>query len=191
MIELKKGRLPEAVEVDGEFYAVRTSFKFWLRFLELSADKGARLTDFDFIYAGRIPQDRAKGLSALVRFCTPPEPLPRGAEGGGKVVDYRADAGYIYAAFMEMYGIDLVESDMHWYKFQSLFRALHGTKLNEIIGYRLYESNGRRDGYAREMERLKRAWALPDDDDGVDEDLEEFQSRIGGGNRDGRDERGD
>lgn len=81
---------------------------------------------------------------------------------------------------MELYGIDLIESDMHWYKFLALFKGLHGTKLNEIIGYRLYENtSGKRDAYTRQMEKLRRAWELPQiETDENDEALAAFEARL-------------
>lgn len=182
MIDLKKARLPEAVVVDGNLYPVRTSFKNWLRFLELIADKNTLPDDFDFMYATDAkPQSRINGLIALVQFCNFPQELPRtqSDDTGEKAVDYTIDADYIYAAFLEQYGIDLVESDMHWYKFQALFRGLHDTKLNEIIGYRLYENtSGKRDPYTRQMEKLRSAWELPQESDEEDEALKAFEAKL-------------
>lgn len=182
MIDLKKARLPETVEVDGSLYRVHTSFKYWLRFIEVLSDKHSPPSEFDFMYVNEKPKSRLNGLVALIKFCNPPIILPRidrGDENTEKVVDYIIDADYFYAAFLEMYGIDLVESDMHWYKFQALFRGLHDTKLNEIIGYRLYENtSGRRDDYTRRMEKLRSAWELPDNSDENDEDLKAFEAQL-------------
>lgn len=182
MIELKKSRLPESVEVDGSLYAIHTSFKYFLRFIELLANKDIKPQDFDFMYKIKKPQDRESGLIALVQFCNPPQILPHTdkLEGSSeKAVDYTIDADYIFAAFMERYGIDLVESDMHWYKFQALFKGLHDTKLNEIIGYRLWENtSGKRDAYTRQMEKLKSAWELPQESDEEDEDLKAFEALL-------------
>ena len=182
MIELKKSRLPESVEVDGSLYNIHTSFKYFLRFIELLANKDIKPQDFDFMYQGKKPQDRESGFIALVQFCNPPQILPHTdkLEGSSeKAVDYTIDADYIFAAFMERYGIDLVESDMHWYKFQALFKGLHDTKLNEIIGYRLWENtSGKRDAYTRQMEKLKAAWELPLESDEEDEDLKAFEALL-------------
>lgn len=182
MIDLQKARLPETVEVDGSLYNIHTSFKYWLRFGELLSDKYNPPNAFDFMYIDKKPASRLNGLIALIQFYNPPVILPRyehEESDGEKIVDYTIDADYIYAAFMEMYGIDLVESDMHWYKFQALFRGLHGTKINEIIGYRLYENtSGRRDEYTRQMEKMRRAWELPDNSDENDEDLKAFEAQL-------------
>ena len=181
MIDLKKAGLPESIEVEGSLYYIQTSFKYWLRFLELLENKDIVPNDFDFMYKGSKPSNRQDGILALMQFCSPPELLPRFQEddGGGKVVDYIIDADYIYAAFLEQYGIDLISSDMHWYKFQALFKGLHETKLNEIIGYRLYEhTGGKKDDYVRQMEKLRNAWELPMEND---EDLKDFENKLRGG----------
>ena len=53
-----------------------------------------------------------------------------------RVYDFEYDSDYIFAAFMEQYGIDLSEARMHWWKFRALFRGLHDCKITEIMGYR-------------------------------------------------------
>ena len=183
MIDLKKMVLPESIEVKGSFYYIQTSFKYWLRFLELLENKNTTPNDFDFMYRDSKPNNRQDGLLALMQFATPPQLLPRFREsdGDGKVVDYIIDGDYIYSAFMEQYGVDLITSDMHWYKFQALFRGLHDTKLNEIIGYRLYKhTSGKKDSYVRHMEKLRSAWELPTAINEDDEDLKDFENKLRG-----------
>ena len=49
--------------------------------------------------------------------------------------DFEEDSGYIIAAFIQQYGIDLTVTDMHWFKFLALFKALTDnafTKLQEL-----------------------------------------------------------
>lgn len=49
--------------------------------------------------------------------------------------DFEEDSGYILAAFMQQYGIDLADTKMHWFKFLALFKSLQDcafTKLQEI-----------------------------------------------------------
>lgn len=183
MIDLKKTGLPEAIEVEGSLYYIQTSFKYWIRFLELLENKDTQPSDFDFMYKSQKPSNKENGVIALLQFCNPPQILPRVQRGEAteKVIDYTVDADYIYAAFLERYGIDLVASDLHWYKFQALFRGLHDTKINEIIGYRLYENTGgKRDSYTRHMEELRRAWELPLEADEEDEDLIDFENKLRG-----------
>ena len=116
MIDLKKARLPQAVKVGGSFYKIHTDYKYILRFRELLQDRTAGLKAFDFMYINEIPAGRLEGITAIYDFMNPPRELPRstGEESGDIVLDYDKDAPYIYAAFLEQYGIDLVDTRLHW-----------------------------------------------------------------------------
>lgn len=51
--------------------------------------------------------------------------------------DLEYDSEYIYAAFLEQYGIDLSDIPyLHWWKFLALFKGLHDCKMTDIMGYR-------------------------------------------------------
>lgn len=64
--------------------------------------------------------------------------------------DWDIDANYIYAAFMQVYKIDLVNEHMHWWKFLALYKALPDTtKLSSIIEIRL-KKPPKADKYNRE-----------------------------------------
>ena len=163
MIDLSKKTLQSSVLVDGKDYPIRTDFRWWLCFARTLKSAKA-LPEFDFIYENaNAPADRKAGLSALMEFYNPPAPLPRpDGSGGGKVVDFEQDADLIFAAFRERYGIDLADDDLHWHKFLALFRGLHGTKLNDVMGYRCYDEGDRTD-YKKFMARMRSAWALEEE----------------------------
>lgn len=56
------------------------------------------------------------------------------------VFSYEEDAGLIFAAFKEVYNIDLVEEKIHWFKFRALFDALPDTcQFRKVVGYRAIE----------------------------------------------------
>ena len=47
----------------------------------------------------------------------------------------------IYAGFLQQYGIDLQEEDMHWWKFMILLENLGAdTRLNRIMEYRTVDT---------------------------------------------------
>lgn len=178
MIDLKKTVLPECVKVDGKHYRIHTSFKYWLMFLELT-EGGCSVHDLDFIYMDEKPDDRSAGVAAMLEFCNPPREIPRKMKdggNGGRVLDYAIDSDMIYSAFLEQYGIDLVESDLHWHKFNALMFGLHGTRLNSVIEYRCYSNDGKRSEYSDHMEEMKRIWELPDRAEECDEELKAFDS---------------
>lgn len=181
MIDLKKAKLPSAVKVDGSYYRIHTSFKYWLRFGQMITDKNILASDFDFMYINEKPESRINGFLELIAFYKPARILPRqaGDKNGSKVLDYEIDADLIYSAFMEQYGIDLVNSDMHWYKFSALLEGLKDTKLNEVIDYRTWDfTGGKPTPYTRRMQKLQQAWALPENDDAHDEALAAFDAQL-------------
>lgn len=168
-MDLTKITLPSSVEVEGSFYAIKTDFRYWLMFARLLENEKAVIDEADFLYKDEIPQDKKAGFQKLLEFYSPKKELPRNLGGGSseKVMDYDIDADLIYAAFYEVYKLDLMEVDknghfkeLHWHKFQALFAGLHNTKLNEIIGYRCYDENDKTD-YKANMKKLKQMWTLP------------------------------
>lgn len=47
---------------------------------------------------------------------------------------FDADFKYIHAAFLELYGIDLITVDyLHWWTFRGLFRSLHDCRFTDIV----------------------------------------------------------
>lgn len=183
MIDLTKAKLPQAIKVNGSFYQIHTDFKYILRFRELLQDKTASIFDFDFIYINEKPESRLEGIRLICEFMNPPQELPRrtGEEPKEIVLDYEKDAPYIYAAFYEQYGIDLIEARLHWYKFVALLHGLHDTELNRIIQARLWKPNGKNGEYEKRQQKQYEAWRLPQPEDNEpDEALEEFLSKLKG-----------
>ena len=90
--------------------------------------------------------------------------------------DIRYDGDYIYASFLQAYGIDLfdVQGDLHWKKFNALLSGLpEGTKFMEVIKIRKWKpQKGDSAEYKEEMRKLQKDYALPNDTI-VDEEYEE------------------
>lgn len=117
------------------------------------------------MYVSAPPPDREAGLAAIAEWLSPAREVPRPApfEGGEILLDYRADAELIFAAFWEAYGIDLLDErlELHWHKFLALLAGLHGTRLNEVQGYRAYRPRkGEQAEFRKEMLRLKEMWRV-------------------------------
>lgn len=180
MFTLKKNKLPQAIKAGGSFYKIHTDFKYFLRLREILKNKDAGLKDFDFMYIDKIPPSRIEGIRALCAFMNPPVELPRQIEARDEVVlDYDIDAPYIYAAFMEQYGIDLLEASLHWYKFLALLQGLHDTELNRIINARLYKPSGRNTELDKMELKQYEAWRLLQPEE-PDEALDEFMAQFKG-----------
>lgn len=79
--------------------------------------------------------------------------------------DIRFDGDYIYASFLQAYGIDLfdVQGKLHWKKFNALLSGLpEGTKFMEVVKIRKWKpQKGDSAEYKDEMRRLQKDYALP------------------------------
>lgn len=91
--------------------------------------------------------------------------------------DIRYDGDYIYASFLQAYGIDLfdVQGKLHWKKFNALLSGLpEGTKFMEVIKIRKWKpQKGDSAEYKEEMRRLQKDYALPNEIVEEDEEYEE------------------
>ena len=184
MLDLTKAKLPEAIEVSGTFYRIHTDFRYFIRLGQVLNEKNTTPTDFDFMFIQEVPPNRIAGVKALVTFMNPPHPLPRKnkqEDSGAPVLDYILDADLIYAAFMQQYHIDLSVEPLHWHCFSALLAGLRDTKLNDVIGFRLWENtSGKRDEYTRAMQRLHDAWEIEVKDAEDDAALAEFEAKLTG-----------
>ena len=113
-------------------------------------------------YKGCIPDDLEEATEKLIWFyaCGKKQ---KGKKAEEPVLSFVHDMDYINAGFLQDYGIDLFDVDyMHWWKFMSLFSALHDDcKICEIMGWRgadLSRMNKEQRKYARKMKNL---YALP------------------------------
>lgn len=168
-MKLSKMVLPAEISVGGKFFKIRTGHPYWFRFAELLKAKENRLSSYDFLYDGEIPDDRQAGFEQLFKFFSPEKELPRAdaqtGSGGEIALDYELDADLIYAGILEQYGVDLFEKEVHWHKVLAMVSGLHSTKLNDVIGYRLYRKPSKTDSYDKDMMRLKHLWRIESDED--------------------------
>ena len=163
--------MPDSVEVSGIFYKVHTEHPYWFRFAELIEQKeGIKYTDFDCLYINKKTKDRIKRFESLYNFFYEAKPVPRvdpvtRHRMSIKALDYKIDADLIYSAILEQYKIDLMDKGIHWHKVRAMIDGLHGTKLDEIIGYRCFRPAPKNYDHDVEMFRLQNMWALPTPED--------------------------
>lgn len=77
---------------------------------------------------------------------------------------YDYDAGYIYAAFLQTYQIDLTQNKLHWWQFRALFLALPDTvPFCKIMGYRTMDIPTKISKEQQKFYRkMKRIYKLPE-----------------------------
>lgn len=112
------------------------------------------------------PLEVPASFQAMLRFFTSGTETASSGKGSGGTAtvsfDYAFDADYIVAAFQQAYGIDLTVTQMHWWRFRALFRALpEDTLMAKIMSWRSMDTSDM-DGKTRQRyEDLKEAFALP------------------------------
>lgn len=181
MIDLTRNTLPNTVHVNGRDFSVYTDFRVWLRFeISLAEHRGSEPIPVDYLFKNERPV--YCDVRQLLEFARPENVLPRQVRGtsDARLIDFKIDSDFIYAAFLQQYGIDLIDvPELHWHKFLALFRGLKGTKLDEIMGYRCYEkqTNKNIDPY----EELREAWELEAPMSEEEEEMLAEFNRIAGG----------
>lgn len=94
-------------------------------------------------------------------------PVPTPKEEKERVIEFDQDANYIYASFMQAYGINLIEEQgkMHWKEFLALLDGLpSNTRIKEIIKIRTWKpSKHDSNEYIEQMKELQELYALEDE----------------------------
>jgi len=119
------------------------------------------------LYYSEIPADDLEATSKWIQWfyaCgkTSVQTKGRGRGRNERIYSFEHDDEYIYAAFLEQYGIDLNDVDyLHWWKFKALFGALNDEcQIRKIMGYRGMEisdklTNEQKDFYRKMKETYK------------------------------------
>ena len=111
-----------------------------------------------------------EAIEQLRRFMAHDKPQNRAQQQAEKryqdapaVFSYEHDDEYIFAAFMQLYGINLArEQDMHWYEFRALLSGLDECPFTRIKGWRGTDLSKIEDAKTRaRYGELKELWALP------------------------------
>lgn len=137
------------VMYEGKSYRLRTAFRRVLQCFRVMSDD--LLDDMDKIglclalLLRPVSRRQAARLSAASRIrlfeAVFREYVDTGGKkvGGEKVLDFDQDAGLIYAAFAQCYGMDLLgrDSGLHWWKFAQLLGGLpEDTRLMQVVAIR-------------------------------------------------------
>ena len=166
-------KLPAVYEYGGKQYEIRTDFRDWIRFELLFTDRDVPM------------RDKKNALLHIIFPVVPPDPdlwefilwfyqcgkESRSVKSDSKsvkakkqaaVYSFEHDDGYVYAAFLEVYGLDLTAVEyLHWWKFKSLFRGLHDCKFTDIMGYRAEDLDEAPDYRKKFLRDMKKLYALP------------------------------
>lgn len=125
------------IELDGEIYRIKNSSTAYIKALKIIRSKDIFEEDkVDFVLPllfEDIPDRKVEAIHAFFDLFSD----KKGKSNREPSFDIVQDAEYIFAGFMQTYGIDVDATDMRIEKFISLLKGLpQSTKLAEIIKIR-------------------------------------------------------
>ncbi len=168
MLDLTKKDLPDGVMVGGKSFLLETDYRIWMYFTlkyQKWVESGMQgALDIRYLFRYTLPCFTCpEDYEGIMEFAFPPQVVPHSNGGGGEqLIFYDIDGDYIYAAFLQQYGIDLVDTEeLHWHKFLALIYGMsEDTKLGSIMSYRAYTEENVKD-VAAQYRKLKEAWLPP------------------------------
>lgn len=174
------------INIDGVEYGINDSFDVLLRLFDLLEDSSLtaeeridcglnmiinnKLNDCDYKAKSRI-------LKEIIEFyVSAKEDIKYDINGNimpnineGKFMDYNKDASLIYAAFMQQYGIDLIEMQgrLSWNQFKALMDGLtEDTKFIQVIQIRRWKPGDDNKTKSQVMSELQEMYSLGGDING-------------------------
>lgn len=177
-------KIDDEIEIDDKKYTVNACFDVILRIFDLMADTSIpsiervetalymlindkldkykvdkKLEILKWILGGYISYEEKEQTDILGNT------LPKIEEQ--RLIDYNEDANYIYSAFMQVYGIDLIEQQgkLHWLKFKALLEGLpDNTTISKIMSFRAWKEEDESKDYKQYMRERKKYWQLGGED---------------------------
>lgn len=177
-------RLNDEIDIEGVTYTVNASFDMIIKVIELLQDQRIPPLQKPSVALKLLIEDDLKTisfenrlyimrevLSEYVQFDDDVQydrlgnPMPKAAqeERGGAQYSYTEDADYIYAAFMQAYGIDLIDQQgkLHWAKFKALLNGLPSdTTFSNILQIRGWSPAKDKEKRNAQMQRLQKVYKL-------------------------------
>lgn len=141
--------LPRAIVIGGAAYAINTDYRIMADFeMKIANADMSDKTAFARILSETVSalftefpkadiQQIIEGVLWYYRCGNEPRDTAGTPRSNKRYYDYGEDADYIYAAFRQQYGDDLITSRMHWWEFRAKFMALtEATEFVKIMQYR-------------------------------------------------------
>ncbi len=129
-------------------------------------------------------KERAELLNEIYKKCINTKKRPAVRNSPNPILDFEEDGEYIYASFMQDYGIDLIEMQgkLSWRKFIALFDGLsEDTKIKRVMkirGMELPVFTGKNQKQIQEVMELKSYYALPVRGDGEQKGLDSLFAAL-------------
>lgn len=190
-------KINDVLEIEGEEYQINASFDVILKVIELFEEEKIsekhklnialkllfgpdseilkyelvrKVEIYNNIFEKYIKDDQSV---KPVRYDRLGNVMPEPKDDSKPNYSLRYDASYIYASFLQAYGMDLHNQCgiLHWFKFKALLEGLpEGTKFRQVVSIRMWKPASPDDNYEREMRELQQLYALPGQEFDEEED---------------------
>lgn len=171
--------LPKTVIVRGVEYQIRSDFRTSILFetmMRSNLSSWEKLNQILRIYYPVIPPDRQEAIQKVLWFYNCGKEKNLEAEKNKTREKFRKervsysfeqDAPSIYAAFMEVYKINLQRipsKELHWWEFVALFDSLpDDCKIRKIMYWRTCDTSGMSRKEIQRINELRKTFELKDD----------------------------
>lgn len=176
--------VPETITIDNKEYEINSDFRTSILFELLMQDKSMKDNDKIYLalelYYPNIPDDINSAIEKMLWFYRCGKDLITSKRKGKsksdiKIYSFEYDDDYIYAAFMDQYGIDLQDIKyLHWWKFKAMFKSLkEDTEIVKIMRYRSMDLSKIKDknekAYYKKMQELYKIPISKDEQEKLEE----------------------
>lgn len=169
-------KLPDTVNVSGKEYSIRSDFRIGFKLEEImrsDLSDEQKIINMLQVYYPVIPEDIPGAVNEALWFyrCGKKEDKQEEdkeryrSRNKKNVISYSfcQDAPYLYSAFLEQYGLDLCNMEMHWWKFYAMFESLSGdTQMGKIMYFRRVSTSGMPKDKRSFINEMKKIYKLED-----------------------------
>ncbi|MDU5109759.1 MAG: bacteriophage Gp15 family protein [Clostridium sp.] len=181
--------VPTSVNIDKKGYDINSDFRisilFELLMQENSMEDKDKILMALKLYYPVIPKNLNEAIEKMLWFYRCGKDVRKSkVNGKGKgvtqIYSFDYDDDYIYAAFMDQYGIDLQDIEyLHWWKFKAMFKSLkEDNEIVKIMGYRSMDLSKIKDKEQKAYyKRMKDLYEIPISKD-EDRKLKEIEEAL-------------
>lgn len=162
---------PVTALVNGHEYRVQSDFRTALGYLRLLRDQDKpeeekAIYGLYLFFGNDVQQDDVAGLFEYIAwYMRRGRPVQDEASKKPRTFDLLQDSGRVYAAFLQVYGINLRHARIHWWVFCELLEGLpKGTHLSDVIDIRGRKPESwMKPGDKNELARAQKYYRLEDE----------------------------
>ncbi|MEG2751364.1 MAG: Gp15 family bacteriophage protein [Anaerorhabdus sp.] len=185
---------PDEVIVENVVYKVRCDFRVILSIMQLLdnptfSDDEKLYNALSIFYEKEIPNNIIDAYTEMIDFIRVYDQDISKNKSDNKILDFEIDSGMIYAAFLQLYHIDIRVEKIHWFKFNCLLENINDgkPKLLHIMEIRDMEIDNDMSPKQRlKLRKLKREYSLEKQEDISNSFANSFFLGVKGGVKNGK-----